>query len=152
MPSFWWKYTYWYLTSLVLRQNERHFTADDTSDCIFFHEHLNIWSLFPGIQLTMSQHGTMFWLGAVQGTSIVWINDDLVERRIYASVGMTELSTMLLYDRTRTETEMSSGLLRPGSHWGRWSLPSTPPVITRKSSWRPIRLCDYFAVCLYTVF
>ena len=75
-------------------------------ECIFFNENLNIlkndrnfsMGLDPGLALFRRQ-------------AIVYINVDIVYRRIYTSVGVTESGIMPLYDRTTTETAMSSGWL-----------------------------------------
>ena len=90
--------------------------------------------------------------------AIVSINVDIVHRRIYTSVGVTESSIMPLYDhddRKITETDTSSRWL-PGLSLGgakaclqrlRWRL--------GRSSWRHIRFIDEIAIhsyLLYTVF
>ena len=49
------------------------------------------WSLFSGIELTISQHWFRWWLGAVQATSHFLNQWWLVYRRIYASLGLNEL-------------------------------------------------------------
>ena len=50
------------------------------------------WSLFPRVQLTISKHWFRKWLGAVQATSHYLNQWSLVYRRIYASLGLNELT------------------------------------------------------------
>ena len=50
------------------------------------------WSLFPRVQLTISQQMFRLWLGAVQATSHYLNQWWLVYRRIYASFGLNELN------------------------------------------------------------
>ena len=50
------------------------------------------WSLFPRVQLTISQHWFRLWLDAVQATSNYLNQWWLVYRRIYASFGLNELN------------------------------------------------------------
>ena len=50
------------------------------------------WSLFPRVQLTIFQQWFRLWLGAVQATSHYLNQWWLVYRRIYASLGLIELS------------------------------------------------------------
>ena len=50
------------------------------------------WSLFPRVQLTIFQHWFRQWLGAVQATSRYLNQWWLVYQRIYASLGLNELS------------------------------------------------------------
>ena len=45
------------------------------------------WNLFPGVQLTVRQHGFRQWLGA-------WTNDEWIHWRIYAALGGGELTIM----------------------------------------------------------
>ena len=54
--------------------------------CSKFH-----WSLFLGFQLTIFQHWFRYWLGAVQATSHYLNQWWVVYRRIYASLGLSEL-------------------------------------------------------------
>ena len=51
------------------------------------------WSLFLRVQLTISQHWFRQWLGALQATSHYLKQWWLIYRRIYASLGLNELST-----------------------------------------------------------
>ena len=64
------------------------------------------------------QHGSVYWLGAVQVASHClnqcWHSSST---HIYTSVSVTESSIMSLYDRTITETDMSSRW-RPGLSLG----------------------------------
>ena len=50
------------------------------------------WSLFLGIELTISQHWFRWWLGAVQAKSHYLNQWWLVYRCIYASLGLNELN------------------------------------------------------------
>ena len=50
------------------------------------------WSLFPRVQLTIFQHWFRWWIGAVQATSHYLHQWWLVYRRIYASLGLNELT------------------------------------------------------------
>ena len=49
------------------------------------------WSLFPRVQLTISQHWFRWWLGADQATSHYLNQWWLIYWRIYASLGLNEL-------------------------------------------------------------
>ena len=51
------------------------------------------WSLFLRVQLTIFQHWFRWWLGAVQATSHYLNRCWFVYRRIYASLGLNELSS-----------------------------------------------------------
>ena len=54
------------------------------------------WSLFPRVQLTIFQHWFRLWFGAEQATSH-YLNQCWLEyRRIYASLGLNELTNMTL--------------------------------------------------------
>ena len=57
------------------------------------------WSLFPRVQLTIFQHWVRWWLGAGQATSHYLNQWWLDYRRIYASLGLNELSNMFTYCR-----------------------------------------------------
>ena len=50
------------------------------------------WSVFPRVQLTIFQHWFRWWLGAVQATSNYLNQWWIVYRRIYASLGLNELT------------------------------------------------------------
>ena len=50
-------------------------------------------SLLPGVQLTIFQHWFRWWLGAVQATSHYLNQWWVIYRRIYASLGLNELSS-----------------------------------------------------------
>ena len=50
------------------------------------------WSLFPRVELTIFQHWFRYWLGVVQATSHYLNQWWLVHRRIYASLGLNELT------------------------------------------------------------
>ena len=52
------------------------------------------WSLFPRVRLTIFQHWFRWWLGAVQATGHYLNQWWLIYRRIYASLGLNELTTM----------------------------------------------------------
>ena len=52
------------------------------------------WSLFLRVQLTIFQHWFRYWLGAVQATSHYLNQWWLVYWRIYASLGLNELTYM----------------------------------------------------------
>ena len=54
------------------------------------------WSLFPMVQLTIFQHWFRWWLGAVQATSHYLNQWWLVYRRIYASLGLNELTRYVI--------------------------------------------------------
>ena len=77
------------------RQNGRHF-ADDTFKSIFMNENdwikIKISSWFPRVQLTIFQHWFRYWLGADQATSHYLKQWWLDCWRIYASLGLDELS------------------------------------------------------------
>ena len=51
------------------------------------------WSLFLGVQLTIFQYWSRWWLGADQATSHYLNQWWLDYRRMYASLGLNELST-----------------------------------------------------------
>ena len=53
------------------------------------------WSLFLRVQLTISQHWFRQWLGAVQVTSHYLKQLWLVYQRIYASLGLNELTSVV---------------------------------------------------------
>ena len=50
------------------------------------------WTLFPRVQLTMLQHWFIWWLSAVQATSYYLNQSWLFYWRIYASLGLNELT------------------------------------------------------------
>ena len=52
-------------------------------------------SLFPRVQLTIFQHWFRYWLGAIQVTSHYLNQWWLVDWRIYASLGLSELMIMV---------------------------------------------------------
>ena len=52
------------------------------------------WSLFPWVQLILFQHWFRYWLGAVQATSHYLNQWWLDYRRIYASLGLNELTAI----------------------------------------------------------
>ena len=84
------------VNTLRPRQHGRHF-ADDTFKCIFLNENVWMpikfhWNLFLRVQLTIFHHWFRYWLGAVQATSHYLNQWWLVYRRIYASLGLNELS------------------------------------------------------------
>ena len=56
------------------------------------------WCLFPRAQFTISQHWFRWWLGADQPTSHYLNQWCIVYRRIYASLGLNELSKWLPVD------------------------------------------------------
>ena len=45
------------------------------------------WNLFPGVQLTISQHGSGNGLALSRREAITWTNDDPVHRHIYTALG-----------------------------------------------------------------
>ena len=72
------------------------------------------WSLFLRVQLTIFQHWFRYWLGAGQATSHFLNQWWLIYRRIYASLGLNELTTLVGYtmscsrhDATRTYISLS---------------------------------------------
>ena len=83
------------LNTLRPRQNVRHFT-DDTLKRIFLNEfefRLKChWSSFTRVQLAVLQHWFRYWLGADQAPSHYLNHWWLDHRRIYASLGLNELS------------------------------------------------------------
>ena len=86
------------LNTLRPRQNGRHF-PDDIFKWIFVNENawisINIhWSLFLGVQLTIFQHWFRWWLGAGQATRHYLNQCWLVYWRIYASLGLNELTRL----------------------------------------------------------
>ena len=54
------------------------------------------WNLFLRVQLTIFQHWFRYWLGAVQATSHYLNQWWLIYWRIYASLGLNELSSVVL--------------------------------------------------------
>ena len=88
-------HNYWgVLNTLRERQNGRHF-ADDIYKSIFVNEKVQFnfhWSLFLGVQLTINQHCSDNGLVPNMRQAIIWTNDCLVYRRIYASPGLIELN------------------------------------------------------------
>ena len=85
-----------YVNTLRPRQNGCHF-ADDTFKRIFVNKNVRIFieislNLFLGVQLTIFQHWFRLWLGAVQATSHYLNRWWFVYRRIYASLGLNELT------------------------------------------------------------
>ena len=54
------------------------------------------WNLFLRVQLTVFQHWFRYWLGAVQATSHYLNQWWLIYWRIYASLGLNELSSVVL--------------------------------------------------------
>ena len=90
------------ISTLRPRQNGRYF-PDDNFKCIFLNE--NVWisiavslKFVPRVQLTIFQHWFREWLGADQATTIIWTHDGLVWWRIYASLGLNELTHSPLGD------------------------------------------------------
>ena len=75
------------------------------------------WSLFPRVQLTIFQQWFRQWLGAVQVTSRYLIQWCLVYRRIYASLGLNELThwgqVMLIWVSKLTIIGSDNGLAPP---------------------------------------
>ena len=55
------------------------------------------WNLFLRVQLTIFQHWFRWWLGAVQATSHYLKQWWLIYRRIYASLGLNELSLIIKF-------------------------------------------------------
>ena len=82
------------INTLRPRQNGRHF-ADDIFKCIFLNENVSIVVKISlkFVQLTIFQHWFRWWLGAVQATSHYLNQWWLVYWRIYASLGLNELTT-----------------------------------------------------------
>ena len=54
------------------------------------------WSLFPRVQLTIFQHWFRWWLGAVQATSHYLNQWWIFYWRIYASLGLNELTSVAM--------------------------------------------------------
>ena len=80
-------------------QNGCHFT-DDTFKSIFLNENVRISIKIPRkfiakVQLTISQHWFRYWLGADQATSHYLSQWWLDYRRIYAPLGLNELSVIV---------------------------------------------------------
>ena len=69
------------------------------------------WKLFPGVQLTLFQHCFRWWLGAGQATSHYLKQWWLVYWRIYASIGLNELTDTLIF--CMTSLRMKPLLLLP---------------------------------------
>ena len=55
-------------------------------------------SLGPRVQLTKSQHGSYDGLAPNRWRAIIWTNGDLVYWRIYASLGLNELTESAITD------------------------------------------------------
>ena len=86
----------WVVNTLGSGQNGCHF-ADDIFKCIFLNE--NVWipikislKFLPKVQSTIFQHWIRQWLGADQATSHYLNQWWLDYRRIYASLGLNELT------------------------------------------------------------
>ena len=83
------------------------------------------WSLFPMVQLTIFQHWFRWWLGAVQATSHYLNQWWLVYRRIYASLGLNELSNKRHPITLKRKGRQDNC---PKCHWRRWKQALTFPV------------------------
>ena len=150
MPSLWREYTYWYLISLALRQNGRHFAADDIFEYIFFNENVNILKNDRNFSMGLDT-GLAFFRATSYCPNQCWHIPSThiciyIYIYIYRSVGVTESSIMALYyDRTMTETEMSGWLswlsLRALRLAFRWWL--------GRSSWRHIHFIDKTTIQSY---
>ena len=102
----WYAEMEFHLNTLRPGQNGRHF-ADDMFKCIFWMKMFEFrlkfhWSLFLRVQLTIIQHCFREWLGAAQATSHYLKQWWLVHWRIYASLGLNELS-QIPHMNNRTE-------------------------------------------------
>ena len=87
------------------------------------------WSLFLRVQLTLFQHWFRLWLGAVQATSHYLNQWWLIYRRIYASLGLNELTRTLGCHKARgfrglTQIGLSFNIshfdgsfFHPSCHW-----------------------------------
>ena len=62
------------------------------------------WSLFLGVQITIFQHWFRYWLGADQAPSHYLNQWWLDYRRIYASLGLNELTTNITKTRNRVKS------------------------------------------------
>ena len=81
------------------------------------------WSLFIRVQFTIVQHWFRWWLGADQATSHYLNQWFLDNRRIYASLGLNELTLMILMPEYSEITRpipllmMPRRLASPGHQW-----------------------------------
>ena len=87
------------------------------------------WSLFLKVQLTIFQHGSDNDFAPNRRQAIIWTNDDPVHRRIYASLGLNELTTV------KTAVEISSLRYRSLKYALRW----WPLGTCMRANWR----CTY---------
>ena len=65
------------------------------------------WSMFPRVQLTIFQHWFRWWLGAGQETSHYLNQWWLVYWRIYASLGLNELTFFLTKQQLKHQTPLT---------------------------------------------
>ena len=85
------------------------------------------WSLFLRIQWTIFKHWFRWWLGAVQATSHYLNQRWLIYRRIYASLGLSELTSHLMnssnmcYTLDPPERRNSKWREPPKSLWPQYS-------------------------------
>ena len=90
------------------------------------------WNLFPSFQLTIFQHWFRYWLGAVQVTSHYLNQWWLVYWRIYASLGLNELTNygvMIPYGVIYLGYYLLSSLITTQSTWTHWGWDKMAAVI-----------------------
>ena len=82
------------------------------------------WSLFPRVQLTIVQHWFRQWLGADQATSHYLNQWWLDYRRIYASLGLNELTIVMVHNRALAYGDFA-WLVGASTRWV-WCLANRP--------------------------
>ena len=120
------------------------------------------WTLFPRVQLTIIQHCFRYWLGAVPAPSHYLNQWWLFHWRIYASLGLNELSLACMsYHRMLMEKSCNGtihldveGVLRPQED-STCSLVSLVSLSVNVGTLQKQQGCwtgPYFMICIDTIF